>query len=269
MCIRDRLEDASFARLASRIATEHVTLIKGVCALTAAVRRGQANEAVLHSALRIGRRMGLATQIDHALRADAETVLTGIIKDAYSGPVSIGAVATAFDRERELAAWIYSSNEAQIEATAMAAVLLVDDHTQELVDSIPRVWGTGDFFTVYNLLERHRDSVRDAVATHISEKGREIMANDKDLIESLLGLQRNVHAVLGVVNDSEMAQKVRTSFGEFVNSRGNVVATELARFLDAKLRAGNTAMSDAELNAYMDDALALFRVIRDLSLIHI
>ncbi|KAF5825773.1 Cullin, partial [Dunaliella salina] len=51
------------------------------------------------------------------------------------------------------------------------------------------------------------------------------------------------------------------SFENFINQRQNKPAELIAKFIDAKLRAGNKGQTEEELDAQLDKALLLFRYI--------
>lgn len=252
------LEEASFARLTSHLRQHEGHFVQGICELA----RGS-DERVVRAALAIARRMGLAQSLDVALRASADEQLAQIAQEAYSGEADIEHVAAVLAHEHRMGAWLYTDADARAQAAASATALLVDSHAHELLAAIPRVWATPAFLTVYKLLDGWRDDVRAAVVAHVTARGRAIMGDEAELVERLIGLQREVRMALDGVHDEQLGLGVRAAFEDFVNSRGSRTATQLARFLDAKLRAGNTALSDQELGAYMDDALALFRTLRD------
>lgn len=253
------LEAASFARLTSCLRPHEGHFVQGICELARAGR----DEGVVRAALGIARRMGLAPSLDAALRASADAQLAQLAREAYSGEADIERVAAVLAHEHCVGTWLYADADARAQAAAAATALLVGSHVHELLAAIPRVWATPAFVTVYRLLDGWRDDVRAAVVAHVAARGHAIMGDEAELIERLIGLQREVRAALDGVHDEQLGLGVRAAFEDFVNARGSRTATQLARFLDAKLRAGNTALSDQELGAYMDDALALFRALRD------
>lgn len=60
-------------------------------------------------------------------------------------------------------------------------------------------------------------------------------------------------------SDADMAQAIRTAYEIFINRRQDKPAEMLAKFIDAKMRMGNKASTDAELEGIFDDVLFLFR----------
>jgi len=58
-----------------------------------------------------------------------------------------------------------------------------------------------------------------------------------------------------------MQHQPQESFEIFINQRQNKPAELIAKFIDAKLRAGNKGQTEEELDMQLDKALLLFRYI--------
>ncbi|WFD35242.1 hypothetical protein MCUN1_002093 [Malassezia cuniculi] len=87
------------------------------------------------------------------------------------------------------------------------------------------------------------------------------MEDESHLVDNLISLQNEIEVMIGNFDDDLLAQNVRIAFSQFIHPKEKTVATLLARYLDHKLRAGNTALTDAELADRMDNALVIFRTL--------
>ncbi|KAI3624365.1 hypothetical protein CBS14141_002793 [Malassezia furfur] len=148
---------------------------------------------------------------------------------------------------------------------------LVTEHVDALVRAVPVLLdgaAHGALAQVYRLL-RDADALgalRTAFATYVHDAGVRIVRGPEDtLIAALLDLIEAMQRVVRVcfASDAAMTYAMRDSFEACVNAAGSKPAELLARFADAKLRAGNKAMTDAEMDACMTQVLALFRFLRD------
>ncbi|CAO1613646.1 unnamed protein product [Sympodiomycopsis kandeliae] len=92
---------------------------------------------------------------------------------------------------------------------------------------------------------------------------RNAMADEEKVIDQLLSFKAKVDSTVDVAfrGHDEFKQKRKEALEKVVNSRnsGNKVAELCAKYLDMKLRQGNRAMSDEELQRCLDEALVLFR----------
>lgn len=86
-------------------------------------------------------------------------------------------------------------------------------------------------------------------------------SRDDAMVDSLLSFQSMVDKVLkgSFENDHEMVYVSREAFASFINSRKNKPAEMIAKFIDQKMKLGNKAMSDEELDKLFDEVLRLFR----------
>ncbi len=110
------------------------------------------------------------------------------------------------------------------------------------------------------------DRLRLAWASYIKRAGLAIMAerdNDKSMIESLLGFKNAMDGLLLKSFEQEdlFSKVMRDSFASFMNSRGDVPAEMMAKFLDAVLRSGNKKFDESDLEMQMDKLMELFRFI--------
>lgn len=92
---------------------------------------------------------------------------------------------------------------------------------------------------------------------------RDANVEEAKIIERLLEFKAKVDSTVDVAFEGhdEFRQRRKEAFEKVVNSRsgGAKVAELCAKYLDAKLRQGNKAMTDEELQHCLDEALALFR----------
>ena len=81
------------------------------------------------------------------------------------------------------------------------------------------------------------------------------------MVESLIAFQTLVSTALmnSFTNDQDYRITSREAFKTFINTRQNKPAEMIAKYIDAKMRAGNKAMSDDELEKTFRNVLILFR----------
>lgn len=81
------------------------------------------------------------------------------------------------------------------------------------------------------------------------------------MVERLIEFQSMVDLVIkgAFENDYDMLRTSREAFVSFINSRKNKPAEMIAKFIDQKMKLGNKAMSDEELDKVFDQVLRLFR----------
>lgn len=99
---------------------------------------------------------------------------------------------------------------------------------------------------------------------YLQGKGKEIVldeARDDSMVDRLIGFQAMVDQVIkgSFENDFDMIRVSRDSFVSFINSRKNKPAEMIAKFIDQKMKLGNKAMSDEDLDKVFDQVLRLFR----------
>lgn len=236
--------------------------------------------ATIHALLTLGTRMDLGEALHAALRTDARTYATDLATDVYTAAgadadakhiaAGLPRLAACLARERQWAPWLYGASDAAAVVDAMQTTL-VTEHVDALVRAVPVLLdgaAHGALAQVYRLL-RDADALgalRTAFATYVHDAGVRIVRGPEDtLIAALLGLIEAMQRVVRVcfASDAAMTYAMRDSFEACVNAAGSKLAELLARFADAKLRAGNKAMTDAEMDACMTQVLALFRFLRD------
>lgn len=227
--------------------------------------------APLPSLLALAERMGIGRRLGNALAEHAlkhAEGLAALYADAI-GPL-LPRIAACLARERRWAAWMYAMAD-QAHVPAKMQAVLVTQHADALVGTLPALIEAQDTARMLHLYTLLRDArrtapLRAALGQYVKDKGMRLVQGPEDtLISGLLEFQHEMHALLhdAFEGDAELNHAIRDSFEVFVNARDSKPAELLARFADAKLRAGNKIMSDAELEACMTQVLALFRFMHD------
>ena len=109
--------------------------------------------------------------------------------------------------------------------------------------------------------------LRDAFAAATRREGAAVVKdeeNDKDMVRRLLEMKRRADVVVAesFAGEEAFASALKESFESFVNCRQNRPAELIAKFIDAKLRAGGKSTDDSETESALDAALVLFRYIQ-------
>lgn len=125
-----------------------------------------------------------------------------------------------------------------------------------------------DLARLYTLFSRVQSLplVRVAFNTHIRAAGAEIVNDaerDKTMVPTLLELKTKLDTILrdSFHSTDIFAHAMKEAFEHFINTRENRPAELIAKFVDAKLKAGNKAATEEELEALMDRVMVLFRFI--------
>lgn len=108
--------------------------------------------------------------------------------------------------------------------------------------------------------------LRVAFASYIKKAGMQILsdkANDKTMVESLLTFKEEMDKILVHAFNSEdlFSKALRDQFSSFINSRGDVPAEMMAKFIDAVLRSGNKKFDEDDLERQMSRLMDIFRFI--------
>jgi len=110
------------------------------------------------------------------------------------------------------------------------------------------------------------EAVRCAWRDYIKATGIKVVKDeekDKDMVELLLAFKGRMDEILekAMAKSEAFSNSLKESFENFINQRQNKPAELIAKFIDAKLRAGNKGQTEEELDAQLDKALLLFRYI--------
>lgn len=86
-------------------------------------------------------------------------------------------------------------------------------------------------------------------------------AKDDSMVDSLIEFRNSTSRIIREAfnDDSEFARVSRDAFSVFINARQNKPAEMIAKFIDAKMRAGNKVMSDEAFEETSQAVLGLFR----------
>ncbi|KAG2482358.1 hypothetical protein HYH03_018708 [Edaphochlamys debaryana] len=163
---------------------------------------------------------------------------------------------------------------------------LVGRHTAPLLDRglAPLLDGhrVADLGRLHGLLGRvgAAEALRAAFREHVRATGLALVKDeekDKEMVERLLELKARLDEVVGAAfgRQEAFATTLKDSFEYFINQRANKPAELIAKFIDARLRAGGRGAgatgagsaagggaAEEELEASLDRALILFRFIQ-------
>ena len=119
---------------------------------------------------------------------------------------------------------------------------------------------------MYSLFGRVRAllPLRTAFGEHVKTRGSAIIADttrDDAMVDRLIALQSSVGGIISraFASDADFVHASREAFKIAVNARQNKPAEMIAKYIDAKMRSGNKAMSDEELENTFRSVLTLFR----------
>ncbi|KAK9900398.1 Cullin-domain-containing protein [Cystobasidium minutum MCA 4210] len=147
---------------------------------------------------------------------------------------------------------------------------LVGQHVAVIIQrGLPPMFEEGriaDLASMYALLARVSalPLLKKDFGEFLKGKGKEIVSDasrDDAMVDSLISFQSMVDQVLkgSFENDFDMVHVSREAFSQFINSRKNKPAEMIAKFIDQKMKLGNKATSDEELDKVFDQVLRLFR----------
>ena len=156
---------------------------------------------------------------------------------------------------------------------ATAETELVDRHANRVLaegfEGMLRDDRREDLRRLHRLLSRvgAGGRLRDAFAAATRREGAAVVRdeeNDKDMVRRLLEMKRRAGVVVAdsFAGEEAYASALKESFESFVNCRQNRPAELIAKFIDARLRAGRKSTEDAETESALDAALVLFRYIQ-------
>ncbi|GMH32280.1 hypothetical protein BSKO_00114 [Bryopsis sp. KO-2023] len=125
-----------------------------------------------------------------------------------------------------------------------------------------------DLTRLYSLCGRilAHPSLKVAFQDYIRKKGSQIMTDegkDKEMVEKLLEFKSRLDDILATAfhSNKNFIQALKEAFEKFINQRQNKPAELTAKFIDAKLRAGNKGQTEEELEATLERVLTIFRFI--------
>lgn len=259
----------------------------GVLALVDRARAGD-EQRDSQRIVRFVQRLDLGSRIDADLAAHSEAyyadVARRVFASAESAKQGIALVTGILAREKESSAWLFASAERRHETLEQMRNTLVKSHADELVErtyagiapltpAVGALIADHDYAALKLLHELFVEvDIVPQLRVHFLERVKELgmaivqdRSKDDQMIERLIAFQSEVRRMLDecFASDEGFVFGVRTTFEAFINSRDTAPAELLAQFLDEKLRGGNKIMNDEQLEACLDDALTLFRSMRD------
>jgi len=128
-----------------------------------------------------------------------------------------------------------------------------------------------DLALMYQLFSRVKDGLKElcsSYAAYIKRTGRLFVVNpendadkDRDLVQHLLDFKDRMDTIIqSCFNKQEkFVNAMKESFEYFINQRQNKPAELIAKYVDAKLRAGNKESTEEELERLLDKIMVLFR----------
>ncbi|GAA5868593.1 hypothetical protein JCM1840_005500 [Sporobolomyces johnsonii] len=123
-----------------------------------------------------------------------------------------------------------------------------------------------DLAELYVLLARigKVDVLRKAFLEHLKAAGLALVSDksqDDKMVVNLISFRKTALALVETCFASEdrFRESINDAFKFFINKRENKPAEMMAKYLDSKLRSGNRAMDDVEMEQTLNDVLYLFR----------
>lgn len=140
-----------------------------------------------------------------------------------------------------------------------------------------------DLARLYSLLGRVKahDKLRHAFVEYVKSAGEAVVAdasdpraqshdkNDssstykiaKDVVPNLLQLKQRLEVILkeSFRSDDRFSRALREAFEHVLNKRTSRPAELVAKYVDSRLRPGNTGLTEADLESELDQVLVLFR----------
>ncbi|KAK4052424.1 hypothetical protein OIV83_002226 [Microbotryomycetes sp. JL201] len=160
-------------------------------------------------------------------------------------------VDRALIEETNRAEAIYgSAHKPDVTATVLDRVVV--EHVQEVVDKSLATMiidkSLEDIASMYKLLTTGLEIVLDKDA-------------DDKMVDRLVDLRRQSMKIVRDCCDNELSfmSAISTAYQTFINKRENKPAEQMAKFIDQKMRSGNKALDDDELEHLFGDVLFLFR----------
>lgn len=148
---------------------------------------------------------------------------------------------------------------------------LIKANAEHIVDAFERIIDGRDTVKLqdmYSLLLSVNETprMRAAFAKYVRSAGLSILsdkANDKTMVESLLKFKKEMDDILANAFQSEdlFSKALRDQFASFINSRGDVPAEMMAKYIDAVLRSGNKKFDEHDLETQMSQLMDIFRFI--------
>lgn len=123
---------------------------------------------------------------------------------------------------------------------------------------------------IFSLLKRTENGLpilKAAFAAYIKKVGKALVLDvdrEKTLVGDLLKMKKTLDRIIDECFESneKFIQAEKDAFDYFINTRPNKPAELVAKYMDAKLRAGNKEATDEELENLMDDVIVIFRFIQ-------
>ncbi|TKR80029.1 hypothetical protein L596_014165 [Steinernema carpocapsae] len=149
---------------------------------------------------------------------------------------------------------------------------LISEHLEAISKGLDEMVSNDDrahLSLMYNLLSRAKEglkSMRTQFAAYIKKNGKGMVCDEsreQSLVQDLMSFKDRLDAIVKDCFDTsdKFKQCEKDAFDYFINQKQMRPAQLIAKFMDVRLRAGNKACTDEELDGVMDKAIVLFRFI--------
>ncbi|KAK0407022.1 hypothetical protein QR680_018953 [Steinernema hermaphroditum] len=150
--------------------------------------------------------------------------------------------------------------------------VLIADHMDSIAKGLDNMIANGDksnLSLLYRLSSRAKEglkSVRHQFSSYIKKIGKAFVCDDSrepTLVADLMGFKDKLDGIIieCFEGSDKFKQCEKDAFDYFINTKQTKPAQLIAKFMDLRLRSGNKACTDEELDGVMDKAIVLFRFI--------
>ncbi|XP_065178667.1 cullin-4B-like isoform X2 [Sycon ciliatum] len=275
--------DASLDLFRQHIATDPAVqprLFPGVLNLVSRERQGEAIDRQLLSSL-VHMLMALqmyAASFEGPFLAETELVYFAegrrlLLENNMSVPDYLQHVDQRLKQEQErLNAYLDVSTRAPLitcvekNLVALHAAGIISRGLDDLLDS-NRSRDLRLLFSLFERIDGCLDKLCKAFNGYVKGRGSTIVMDadrEGSMVQDLLDLKDKLDVTVEdcFVNMNKFVISLKDAFTVVVNQRANKPAELIAKFVDVKLRAGNKASTDEELDLLLDKVMVLFRFIQ-------
>lgn len=185
-------------------------------------------------------------------------------------PAKMGLISTRLSLEAELADRLLRP-VTKVALLNIVKERLIKANAVEIVDGFSELIisrNEEQLSRMFDLLRLVKEEalLRTAYANYVKAAGLQILSekdNDCTMVESLLSFKEAMDRILASSFHSEdlFSKALRDQFSAFINSRGDVPAEMMAKFIDAVLRSGNKKFDENDLEHQMSRLMDIFRFI--------
>ncbi|KJE89856.1 Cullin 4 [Capsaspora owczarzaki ATCC 30864] len=266
-----------FRRQVAEVTVTQRRLITGILLLIEQERAGDSvNRSLLKSLLRMFSSLGMYTEAfePHFLRATHELYARegAALITTMPVPDYLAHVEARLQAESERIVH-YLDIHTRRNLLATVERQLIEQHIRVLIErgfeELCNANRIADLSRFYSLLGRVNglEPLRVAFAAYIKKRGAALVCDpekDKNMVQDLLDMKQQLDTLLSQCfgHNDRFQNCMKESFEAFINMRQNKPAELIAKFIDAKLRAGNKEATEEELETVLDRLMILFRYIQ-------